>query len=75
MSGRFPLYKTSYMSNSLANIEQKRFANTIILTTIEEWVYLELFTKLLRKGDVACIVETSLAEDQNSILVLECNKL
>lgn len=54
----------------LADIPQKRLAYAVFVATVEERIHLEFVSKLLRKGNVSCVVQPSLAEDEHGVAVL-----
>lgn len=54
----------------LAHIPQERLTNTIILSSVEEWVCLELVSQLLRECDMTFIIKASVTEYQDPVSVL-----
>ena len=63
------------MYDLLAHIPQKRFSYAVVLLAVEKRIDLQIFTQLLREGNVPGIVESGFAEDQDGVFVLQFNEL
>lgn len=59
----------------LAHIPQERLTNTVILSSVEERVYLELVSQLLRESNMTLIIKASMTKYQDRVFVLQFNQL